>query len=36
MSTFVDVLYQRYAESMCEDSSIELFIVGSFSPGQSG
>ena len=36
MSTFVEALYQRYSESMCEDSSIELFIVGGFSPGKSG
>lgn len=36
MSTFVDALYQRYSESMCEDSSIELFIVGGFSPGKTG
>lgn len=36
MATFVEALYQRYSESMCEDSSIELFIVGGFSPGKSG
>lgn len=36
MPSFVEALYQRYSESMCEDSSIELFIVGGFSPGKSG
>jgi len=36
MTTFVEALHQRYSESMLEDSSIELFIVGSLSPGKSG